>query len=315
MRKHIDKLRTYFPLLTLIVLCIAVSSIDPGFMRPANLLAMASDVSALLVMALGITLVIYIGGIDLSAQSIANMTTVLATVTVASLGPWTTGFVLLVGALVGTSSGVASTKLKVPSFIATLALGGIALSAGAYFSNQQSVSMDDDMRQQSFGWIIGSTSSIPNEVLIGGVLLLVLLFLERRTRFGRALKAIGAGEAAAIASGLRVHRYKIMAYAVSGMLAAAAGLIFAARLAGGGPNVAEGFLLPAIVAVLIGGTPLTGGVGGILNTLIGTMIVAVIRTGMVYMEIPAHAQQLFFGLILIVAIAATIDRSKLSTVK
>ena len=85
--------------------------------------------------------------------------------------------------------------------------------------------------------------------------------------------------------------------------------------AGGAPNLAEGFLLPAIVAVLIGGTPLTGGVGGVLNTLIGAMIVAVIRTGMVYLEVPATAQQIVFGIVLTVAIALTIDRSKLATVK
>lgn len=312
---NIEKLRSHFPWITLVVLALLVSVVNAGFLRPANLLAMASDVSALFVMAMGITLVIYIGGIDLSSQSLANMATVLATVALPACGIWTALLVLLVGAFIGGVSGVASTKLKVPSFIATLALGGVALSFGAYISNQQSVSMDSELRQQNFGWIYGITAGISNEILIAGALLLIFLFIERRTTFGRSLKAIGAGELAAVASGIRVDRYKIAAYAISGMLAAAAGVIFAARLAGGGPNVADGFLLPAIVAVLIGGTPLTGGVGGVLNTLIGTMIVAVIRTGMVYLDVPAESQQFFFGLMLIIAIALTMDRSKLATVK
>ena len=312
---NIEKLRAHLPWMTLVVLALLVSLVHPAFLQPANLLQMASDVAALFVMALGITLVIYIGGIDLSSQSLANMATVLASVALPTAGPWTALLVLLAGALLGGVSGVASTKLKVPSFIATLAVGGIALSLGAYVSKQQSVSMDGELREHSFGWIYGVTGSVPNEVLIAVVLLAALLFIERRTTFGRSLKAIGCGELAALASGIRVDRYKIAAYAVSGLLAAAAGLIFAARLAGGGPNVAEGFLLPAIVAVLVGGTSLSGGVGGVLNTVIGTLIVAVIRTGMVYLEVPAQSQQFVFGLMLIVAIALTIDRSKLATVK
>ena len=107
----------------------------------------------------------------------------------------------------------------------------------------------------------------------------------------------------------------MLAFALSGMLAAIAGLLFSAKLSGGSPTLANGFLLPAIVAVLVGGTPLTGGVGGVINTLIGTLIVAVIRSSMLYFEVDATMQQMVFGIILIVAIAATIDRSKMRIVK
>lgn len=311
----IDKLRPHLPWITLLVLTLAVTAVAPGFLALDSLLQMTADVSSLLVLALGITLVIYIGGIDLSAQAVANMTTVLVTLALPWLGLWSAVGVLAAGALIGLASGYASTRLKVPSFIATLALGGVALSIGQFASGQQAVFMDPQARDQSFGWIIGSTAGVPNEIFIAGALLLVLLFVERRTVLGRALKAIGAGEAAAVASGLRVDAYKIAVYALAGLISAFAGLLFAAKLAGGAPNIAEGFLLPAIVAVLIGGTPLTGGVGGVLNTLIGALIVAVIRTAMVYLEVPATAQQIVFGVVLIVAIALTIDRSKLAMVK
>jgi ribose transport system permease protein len=112
-----------------------------------------------------------------------------------------------------------------------------------------------------------------------------------------------------------VSRYKILAFAISGALAAVAGLMFSIKLSGGAPTIANGFLLPAIVSVLVGGTPLTGGVGGVLNTVIGTLIVAVIRASMLYLEINATQQQMVFGIVLIGAIALTIDRSKLRTVK
>ena len=143
------------------------------------------------------------------------------------------------------------------------------------------------------------------------MLLLIAWFLQTRTTFGRALKAVGSGELAAVASGLNVDRVKILAFALSGTFAAIAGLIFSVKLSGGDANLANGFLLLAIVAVLVGGTPLTGGVGGVINTVIGTLIVMVIRAAMVYLEVDATHQRMIFGIVLIAAIALTIDRSKL----
>jgi ribose transport system permease protein len=312
---NIERIRPHLPWITLVFLTLAVTAIAPGFLALNSLVQMTADVSTLFVLALGITLVIYIGGIDLSAQSVANMTTVLVTLSLPTLGIWSALCVLLAGAAIGFVSGYASTKLKVPSFISTLALGGVALSVGQFASGQQAVFMDPGARDAAFGWIIGSSAGLPNEIFVAAALLLILLFIERRTTLGRALKAIGAGEPAAIASGLRVNAYKIAVYAIAGLISALAGLLFSVKLAGGAPNIAEGFLLPAIVAVLIGGTPLTGGVGGVLNTLIGALIVAVIRTAMVYLDVPPTAQQIVFGIVLIAAIALTIDRSKLAMVK
>jgi ribose transport system permease protein len=182
-------------------------------------------------------------------------------------------------------------------------------------SGEKALSMIEPERMAYLGWLFGYSGPIPNEIICAGVLLLIALFVERRTVFGRVLKAIGAAEHAAIASGIRVERYKIAAFAICGMLAAFSGLMLSARLSGGSSMAANQFLLPAIVAVLVGGTPLTGGVGGVLNTLIGALIVAVIRTSMVYLDIPADGQQIFFGLVLIIAIALTLDRSKVLTVK
>lgn len=276
---------------------------------------MTADIVPLFIMALGMTFAIYIGGIDLSAQSIANMTTVVATLTLPSFGIGAALICLLAGLAMGAVSGYVTTKLLVPSFISTLAVGGLAFSAAQYMSGQRALFMNADLRASSFGWMTGSTAGIPHEIFIGAALVLATWFLQSRTTFGRALKAVGAGEPAAVASGLNVARIKIMAFAVSAGLAAIAGLLFSVKLSGGSPTLANGFLLPAIVAVLVGGTPLTGGVGGVINTMIGTLIVAVIRSSMLYFEVDATRQQMVFGLILIAAIAMTIDRSKLKVVK
>lgn len=312
---NLERLKAHFPWITLVVLTLSVGVLDADFLRPESLIQITADISTLFILALGITFVIYIGSIDLSVQSIANMTTVLVTVMVPFLGIGTIPAALLAGLAFGALSGFVTTQWKVPSFISTLAVGGIALSVGQYVSGQRALFMDAGLRDHLFGWMIGNTAGIPHEIFLALFLLLSALFLERKTTLGRALKAVGAGEPAAVASGLQVGRYKIIAFALSGGLAAMAGLLFVVKLSGGSPTIAEGLLLPAIVAVLVGGTPLTGGVGGVLNTFIGALIVAVVRTSMVYLEIPAQAQQIFFGVVLIIAIALTIDRRSAGIVK
>lgn len=308
-------IKPHLPWITLLALVAIVGIADANFLRPQNLVSMVADIMPLFIMALGLTFAIYIGGIDLSAQSVANMTTVVATVALPTLGIGAALVCILAGLIFGALSGYITTRLLVPSFVSTLAVGGIAYSTAQYLSGQRALYMDATLRDASFGWMVGNTLGIPHEIFVGGALLLLMLFVQTRTTFGRALKAVGAGELAAVASGLNVTRIKIMAFALSGMLAAIAGLLFSVKLSGGAPTLANGFLLPAIVAVLVGGTPLTGGVGGVVNTLIGTLIVAVIRASMLYFEIDATMQQMVFGIILIVAIATTIDRSKLRIVK
>lgn len=312
---NFQRIVPHLPWITLVVLTAIVGIVDDNFLRPANLLGLAGDIVPLFIMALGLTFAIYIGGIDLSAQSMANLITVVASLYLSSLGLWIAPVCILVGFGLGMVSGYVTTKLFVPSFISTLAVGGIAFSLAQWLSGQRALNMDAGQRNELFGWVIGKSYGIPHELMIAAVLVLITLFIERRTTLGRALKAVGAGEMAATASGINVARYKILAFAISGALAAIAGLMFSIKLSGGAPTIASGFLLPAIVAVLVGGTPLTGGVGGVLNTVIGTLIVAVVRASMLYFGIQATQQQIVFGLVLIGAIAVTIDRAKLRTVK
>jgi len=312
---NMERIKPHLPWLTLIFLVVAVGIVNPAFFDPASLMVLAADVVPLFIMALGMTFATYIGGIDLSVQQLANLVTVIATVYLMSYGIWVAVLCIMAGALFGAISGFVTTRLYVPSFVSTLALGFVALSGAKWLSGQRALHMDAAQRDASFGWMFERTLGIPNELIIAFVLLAFCWFLQSRTTFGRSLKAVGAGELAAVASGIRVDRVKILAFALCGALAAISGLIFSVKLSGGDANLANGFLLLAIVAVLVGGTPLTGGVGGVLNTAIGTLIVMVIRTAMVYLEVDATQQQMVFGIVLIVAIAMTIDRSKMKIVK
>ena len=306
-----ERLRPHLPWLTLVALTLAVGVANPSFLVPSGLLSLVTDAVPLFIMALGMTFAIYIAGIDLSAQQVANMVTVIATVYLARFGIAVALICIVAGFLFGAVSGFVTTRLYVPSFVSTLAMGFVALSGAKYLSGQRALSMDATQRDASFGWMFETTAGIPHELVIAVALLLLAWFLQTRTTFGRALKAVGAGELAAVASGVNVDRVKILAFGVSGAFAGIAGLMFSAKLSGGDANLANGFLLLAIVAVLVGGTPLTGGVGGVVNTAIGTLIVMVIRAAMVYLEIDATLQQMVFGIVLIVAIALTIDRRKL----
>jgi ribose transport system permease protein len=311
----LEKLKPYFPWITLAVLILLVGALNPSFLSPASMVQLVADIVPLFIMALGMTFAIYIGGIDLSMQQVANLVTVVATVYLAQYGIFVSLLCIGAGFLIGAISGWITTRQFVPSFVATLAMGFIALSGARFLSGERALSMNAEARDANFGWMFGNTAGVPHELVIAGLLLAFAWFLQTRTTFGRALKAVGAGESAAVASGLKVDRIKILAFALSGTFAAIAGLMFSVKLSGGDANLANGFLILAIVAVLVGGTPLTGGVGGVINTLVGTLIVVVIRTAMVYLEVDATMQQMIFGIILIVAIAMTIDRSKIRIVK
>ena len=306
-----ERIKPHLPWITLLVLGVAVGLVNPSFFNPSGLILLMADIVPLFIMALGMTFAIYIGGIDLSVQQLANMITVIATVYLASLGAGVAVVAILGGLIFGAISGYVTTRLYVPSFVSTLAIGFVALSVAKWLSGQRALYMDATLRDGSFGWMFGNTAGVPHELAIAAFLLLLAWVLQTRTTFGRSLKAVGAGELAAVASGVNVDRVKITAFAISGGFAAMAGLMFSVKLSGGDANLANGFLLLAIVAVLVGGTPLTGGVGGVVNTAIGTLIVMVIRAAMVYLEIDATQQQMVFGIVLIAAIALTIDRSKL----
>lgn len=309
-----DLLRQATPLITLAVLVLAVGMVTPEFLTVQTLLVLASDTATLFVMAVGVTFVIMLGGIDLSIQSVASLASVVLALLLPHLGYPAFAVAVLVGALAGLLSGLAHVKLKIPSFVATLAVGGIAAGTALIISDAQAITMGESERA-FIGWITGETLGVPHELVTGAVVLAVGLFVQRHTPFGRYSQAIGAGEPAAYASGVRVDLHKILACTLSGLFAGLAGVILAGRLASGSPTLANELLLPAIAAVIVGGTAITGGVGSVWRTLIGALIISVVRIGMTFVGVDIFAQQIVFGAVLILAVAVTIDRSKIPIVK
>lgn len=309
-----DGVRQWLPLVTLVILVILVGAFQPAFLEVNTLLQLASDTAVLFILATGVTFVIMLGGIDLSIQSMASLSSVVVALTLARYGY--AAFVLAfgLGVLAGLLSGIAHVRLRIPSFIATLAMGGVLYSAALVTSRERSITLGESERAY-LGWITGSLFGIPNVVIIALVVLAIAHVLQSRTRFGRYSAAIGAGEPAAYASGVKVDRQKIFAFMLSAGCAALAGIVLVGRLASGSPTLASELLLPSIAAVVVGGTSITGGVGSIWRTLVGALIISVVRIGMTFLGVNIFAQNIVFGVVLVAAVAITIDRSKIPIVK
>lgn len=315
MNAWMAKLREYGPVAALVLLVLIVGAYDPRFFAPDTLLVLISDTMTLFIMAAGVTFLIMMGGIDLSIQSVASLASVVLALTLPEWGFLSIPLALSGGIVAGLAGGISHTALRIPSFITTLAVGGVAASAAFVFSDARSIDIPGALRDQYLFWTINRTFGIPNEILVGLVVVVALSILLKFTPFGRFTAAIGASERTVYACGVNVDLVKVGAFVISGLMAALAGIVFAARLSSGSPTLANEFLLPAIAAVIVGGTALTGGVGSVWRTLVGALIIAVVRIGMTFMGVSVFAQQIVFGLVLVAAVAATMDRQRIHVVK
>lgn len=313
-RISLDRLRQWLPIVTLVVMVVLIGIAQPGFLSVGTLLQLAADTAVLFVLATGVTFVIMLGGIDLSIQAMASLASVVVALTLGSLGYGAFALAIAVGGIAGAAAGLAHVKLKIPSFIATLAVGGVLAGTALVISGEQSITLGEDERAY-LTWITGDVLGIPKVVVIGLIVLVVGHILQSRTPFGRYSTAIGAGEAAAYASGVKVDRQKVIAFALSAGFAALAGVILVGRLSSGSPTLANEMLLPSIAAVIVGGTAITGGVGSVWRTLIGALIISVVRIGMTFVGVNIFAQNIVFGIVLVAAVAVTIDRAKIPIVK
>jgi ribose transport system permease protein len=255
-----------------------------------------------------------LGSIDLSIQAICSFASVIVAVMLPTYGYGFLVVALAMGLLAGVVSGIFHVWLKIPSFIVTLATSGLLVSAALLLSHERAISIEESGRAY-LTWVNGRLLGLPNVIWIAGLVAALGIWCQKYTPFGRYSIAIGAGEPATWASGVKVNLYKVLAFATSGALAALAGVLMTGRQGSGSPNLADQLLLPAIASVIVGGTAITGGAGGIGRTAVGALIITIVRVGMTFIGVNIFAQQIVFGLVLILAVALTIDRSKIVIVK
>ena len=308
------RLRAIAPLLVLVGLVALIGMLKPGFLTLDTLVVVMADTATLFIIAAGVTFVIMLGGIDLSIQSVASLSSVIVAMMLPGAGYWAFPAALLAGLLTGAFSGIVHVWLRIPSFIVTLATSGLVSAAALLLSQARSITIGQSGRA-FLSWVTGRLFGIPSVIIVGAIVAAAGIWIQLYTAFGRYSTAIGAGEAATLASGVKVNRQKAIAYALSAGLSALAGILLAGRMSSGSPTLANELLLPAIAAVVVGGTAITGGAGGVGRTVLGALIIAVVRVGMTFVGINIFAQQMVFGLVLIVAVAITIDRGKVLIVK
>jgi ribose transport system permease protein len=307
-------MRGAIPPALLVGLVLIIEIAAPGFLTGETLTLLLSNTAVLFILATGVTFVILIGGIDLSIQAVASLSSVILAQLLPRFGLGAFPIAIFAGLIFGILSGYVHVRLKVPSFVATLATGGVVAGIALWAAQGRAITIEEGGRANT-AWINDIIAGMPTVVMIATVIGLLAFFALRYTRFGRHSLAVGAGEPAAMAAGINVERTKIIAFAVSGTLAAIAGAILAARLSSGSPNLANQLLLPAIAAVIVGGTAITGGLGGVARTAVGALIISIVRIGMTFVGINIFAENVVFGSVLILAVAITIDRSKIAIIK
>jgi ribose transport system permease protein len=301
------------PVGVLLALLAMVGLFEPSFLGPRSLLTLIDESSALLLLALAQMVVVLTGRINLSIATLASLSTVLFALWLPTLGWLALPAVLVVAALAGLAQGWIHVRSQIPSFVVTLGALGVFAGIGLTASNAQTVGIPGGF--DAVAWAFGDVLGLPRSFLIALLVLVVLGLALRYTPFGRWTTAIGYSEPAAHLAGVPVGRTVLGVFAVSGLCSGIAALLLVARSYSAGPSLADSLLLPALSAVVVGGTAITGGFGGVGRTLLGALIITVLRVGLGIMGVDPAFAQIVYGAVLAVAVALTIDRSKLPFIK
>jgi ribose transport system permease protein len=296
----------------LVLLVVVLSIMSSTFLTTSNLLNVGVQVAVTAVLAFGQTFVIVSAGIDLSVGSLAALAGIVTGWTIATAG-MPTGIGVLAGLAAGLVAGLVNAVLitygKLPPFIATLAMLSVGRGLALVISGGIPLTLPNSLGTLGGGDLFGV---LPYPVLVMIVIGLITAGILRYTYSGRSMYAIGGNEQAARLSGINVTRQKMVIYGLSGLFAAVAGILLAARLASAQPQAGVGYELDAIAAVVIGGASLSGGVGSAWGTFVGALILGVLRNGLNLLAVSAFWQQVVIGIVIALAVLSDTLRKKVS---
>jgi ribose transport system permease protein len=291
-------------LIALICLCVGLSLFSDAFLRPQNLLQVARQASYYGIMAVGMVYVITMGDIDLSVGSILTLTNVVMALALRENVPVPLALLigLSAGALCGFLNGVLAITLRIPMIIVTL--GTLSVYRGVALILCQAAPISQFSKDHWFFTVGGEEIlGIPTSVVLMVWVGLIFWIILKRTTFGRHVEAIGGNPVSARLSGLPINRYRIAVMTLNGTIAALAGVMALAFLQSADPNTGEGFELWVIASVIIGGTALMGGQGSVPGAILGALIIAVIRNGLVLLGASTYAGIAVTGAVIILAVA------------
>ncbi len=297
--------REFGVLMVLIGIIIVLSFASPSFLNPLNIINVVRQTVEIAIMAIGMTFVIVVGEIDLSVGSIFGATAMLAAVILKTGVDPTLAFLASIGLGVGIgfANGFLSTKARMPAFIVTLGTMQLFRSVAYGISEGKSISAFPEETQGS--WVFqmgGSVGEVPTQIIVMAVMMIIAIVVLKKTKFGFDTYATGGNKRAAMLGGINTDRVKIICFMLSGFTCAFAGMISIAYLKSVPTTAGEGREMDVIAAVILGGAALSGGRGSILGTLIGAVIMSVIKNGMVLLSVPAFWQSGFIGIVIILAV-------------
>ncbi len=313
-----DLLRKWAPVMVLLMLCIIISAINPSFLSMRNFSRIMTATAAPLMVALGITFIIIMGSIDLSIEGVLAFSGALLAMMMIHWGGFTgLGYLaipatLLLSAGLGLLTGIIHIKLKIPSFLVSLGVGFSLVGATMVITGGERIPLADPV----FRLLLTERYlDFPLMVYLAWIGFFTAWFIQEYTALGRNFYAVGGGEHLAYASGLHVNRIRVLGFALAGAFYGLGAIFAVARLGSVASNLGDGYAFVAITSVVVGGTSLMGGNGGVWQTLIGVLIINVINNGMVLVGFPTYIQQGVLGALVIVAVALVTQRKRLQIVK
>jgi ribose transport system permease protein len=298
------------PFGAMLVVAVLVAATTANFLDRGNLANLILQVSIVAIIAIGSTMVILTGGIDLSPGSMIALMTVVFASAVKLWGvpfPLAILLVLVIGVGLGLLNGVLTAYLRIPSFIVTLA--GLSMFRGVafMFNNGSPVFQVSPLLEPIF---YGTLVGVPLPLFYLLALYAIAFWFLRWTALGRSIYAVGGNASAARLSGIDVRRIQLIAFTLAGLTAAMGAILMAARLNSGSPNYGVGLELSAIAAAVIGGASLAGGRGNILNTAIGAMTIVIVQNGLNLNAVPTSAQNVITGAIILLAVGIDMWREE-----
>jgi ribose transport system permease protein len=286
-----------------VIIYFSISLYDEGFLSSENLLNIVRQTAMISIMGVAMTFVISTGEIDLSIGSITALASLTAALTISAGFGFFGGLIagLGTGLVIGLINGLLVTKAGIPSFLVTLGMMGIVSGTAMWITNTAPVPILD----KTFNFVFGSGDIGPFPILLIWTLLITVIghVLLRKTAFGRQTLATGGNESAAKFSGIKTAKIKLMVFLGSGLAAGFAGILYAGRMQAGRYTFGEGDELSVIAAVILGGTSLFGGVGTVIGTVIGSLMIGTINNGLIIMGLDVSQQMIIKGLIIILAVA------------
>lgn len=308
-----SKIVQFAPVIILVVLIALFGILNNDFISKANFIAILNQLSIPLIVSLGVTFIILMASIDLSVDGVMGLTgsvvslVILNNKTALDLGIFGIIIALGIGALIGYITGVIQVKAKIPSFMVTFSMSFIAAGLALLSYKGIPATIEDHLFRKI---ATGSFLQIPVITWIAIILFIIAYIIQEYTAFGRYVFAIGDNESIPRITGVNVDKVKILAFTWSGFCIGLAGVIGAARLGRGTVLIGKGNLFPAITAIVVGGTALSGGEGGVINTLLGALIVTVLQNGLILMGVDPYIQSGIQGLIILAAVALSVKRGK-----